>query len=633
MPDCVLDFSPQNIKLREFSETIMQDSIQKLSEHERVSFKEFITLVTWVFKFVFRLVKANTIVYLITYTFRSFSGLINTYIIAKILDKIVEIVQTESPSISTIYPYLGVLLGFNILAGVISWTRTYSRRAIELRLRYRMERELYMKLQSLGTQTLERPGINNKISRAQEALYNVIYYFYDTVDIFASFVTLLVTIGLLLSAIPLVVPLVLLFSIPQFLYDKKYMRLAWAFGYKHTEDWRKASASSGDLKDPGTLQEILVSNAHKFLDRKFLGFRNWYAEASVDLRKKWFLGLFSFGVFVDLSVYTGYFMIFFQLFLKQITVGTVFFRINIVDRFAREIGGLLNSYTNLFERSLRMKDLHSLFIAEPAFADGTERYPKFELGPKVEIEDVTFSYPSSKKRVLNDVNLKIASGEKVAIVGHNGAGKTTLVKLLVRMYLPNKGSISVNDVDLRNVAIESLYQNVGVLFQDFNSYDHLSVKDNVAIGDTGRPFSEEDMVDALDRADALDFVNDYPNKFNQILSERYEGGVRPSTGQWQKIAIARFFYRNAPLVIFDEPTAAIDAVSEYNIFNKIYGFFEGKTVIIISHRFSTVRNADRIVVLEKGRIIEEGSHEELMKKNGYYAKSFKLQAEGYSIAG
>ena len=149
-------------------------------------------------------------------------------------------------------------------------------------------------------------------------------------------------------------------------------------------------------------------------------------------------------------------------------------------------------------------------------------------------------------------------------------------------------------------------------------------------GDSMKKVDNDKVKRAAKDADAYEFIQDFPDQFDQLLNEKMKGGIRPSSGQWQKIAIARFFYRNAPLVIFDEPTAAIDAVSEYNIFNKIYKFFENKTVIIISHRFSTVRNADRIIVIEKGQVIEEGSHEKLMAKDGYYAKSFRLQAEGYS---
>ena len=198
------------------------------------------------------------------------------------------------------------------------------------------------------------------------------------------------------------------------------------------------------------------------------------------------------------------------------------------------------------------------------------------------------------------------------------------------MYLPNSGDVFIDGVSVKDIKADSLYENMSVLFQEYNTYSQLTAEENVWIGKPNEKKDRNAIIDALKKADAWDFVEEFPDGLDQILSERFKGGIRPSTGQWQKIAIARFFYRNAPFVIFDEPTAAIDAVSEYNIFNKIYEFFKSKTVIIISHRFSTVRNADRILVFENGRIIEQGSHKELMELNGYYAKSFKLQAEGYN---
>ncbi|KKT69349.1 MAG: ABC transporter, ATP-binding/permease protein [candidate division WWE3 bacterium GW2011_GWB1_44_4] len=255
---------------------------------------------------------------------------------------------------------------------------------------------------------------------------------------------------------------------------------------------------------------------------------------------------------------------------------------------------------------------------------------KLKEGPKIALDNVSFSYPNSEKRVLNNVSLTIQAGEKVAIVGHNGAGKTTLVKLLCRIYQPTNGKIVVNVDNLSSLALPSWYQNIGVLFQEFNTYPQLSVKENIYIGNASEQVDEVAIRLAAQSADAAAFIDEFPAKFDQILSEKFKGGIRPSTGQWQKLAIARFFYRNAPLVIFDEPTASIDAVSEYNIFNRIYDFFKQKTVIIISHRFSTVRNADRIIVLDHGEIVEEGTHAALMSNNGYYAKAFTLQAKGYA---
>ena len=215
------------------------------------------------------------------------------------------------------------------------------------------------------------------------------------------------------------------------------------------------------------------------------------------------------------------------------------------------------------------------------------------------------------------------------MVGHNGAGKTTIVKLLARIYQTTKGEILINGVNINALAINDWYKNLGILFQDYNFYSYLTVKENIYIGKSMKSVNDKKIIEAAKNADAYDFINEYKNKFDQIMSEKIEGGIRPSAGQQQKIAIARFFYRNAPLAIFDEPTAAVDAVSEYKIFNKIYRFFTNKTVIIISHRFSTVRNADRIIVIKKGKIVEEGSHNDLVKAGGVYHSAYKFQAEGY----
>jgi len=247
----------------------------------------------------------------------------------------------------------------------------------------------------------------------------------------------------------------------------------------------------------------------------------------------------------------------------------------------------------------------------------------------LEINDLNFRYREDSPLVLKDINLTIKHGEKIAIVGENGAGKTTLVKLILKMYEVGEGVIKVGGVDINKISNSSLYRNISVLFQNFNTYGHLSVKQNVIVGDISKKANDKEVIKALEMADAMSFVKEYKNGVDQILSEKFTDGIRPSTGQWQKIALARFFYRDSDIVIFDEPTASIDPVSEYKIFNRIYKHIKNKTVIIISHRFSTVRQADRIIVLSKGRIVEDGSHEELMKNDSLYAKTYRLQAKAY----
>ena len=287
----------------------------------------------------------------------------------------------------------------------------------------------------------------------------------------------------------------------------------------------------------------------------------------------------------------------------------------------------MSTINGSYEASLTIDEVMKIFELKPS-KDGNLKLDKLSRGPSILVRSLNFTYPNSSKRVINNLNLNIKSGEKIAIVGHNGAGKTTLIKLLLRFYNDFDGEILVNKANLKHLKISSWYRNIGVLFQEYNTYSNLTLLENVTLG---KPVTINNklILNSLKAAQAKSLVKEYENGLDQILSEKYKGGIRPSTGQWQKIAIARFFYRNAPLVIFDEPTAAIDAVSEKKIFDRIYRFFKGKTVIIISHRFSTVRNADRIIVFENGKIAEQGSHEELIKLGGVYKKSFDLQAEGY----
>jgi len=230
--------------------------------------------------------------------------------------------------------------------------------------------------------------------------------------------------------------------------------------------------------------------------------------------------------------------------------------------------------------------------------------------------------------VLDNLDITIDSGQKIAFVGENGAGKTTLIKLILGMYRPQKGNILINQKLLFSYSSREYYNSVGVLFQDFPRYGFLSVRENIMLGKSGE-VKDEKIWKVLERAQAKGFVSKYPNKLEQILDHKYKEGVTPSTGQWQKLAVARMFYRDPKLVIFDEPTASIDAEAEYKIFNEIFDFFKKKTVIIVSHRFSTVRNADKIFVIAKGKVAESGTHAQLLESNGIYASSYKKQAEGY----
>lgn len=608
---------------------IQKNSSSENEGYKKVSFVEALKISKWGISLYLKNQPAETLLYIITTIIRRMQDIMYTYIFARTLDELIKVLQEENASVDKMYSYLLVLLFYSIFETIISFINRRSFRTLRTKDRLLLKKELYLKLKSLGIQTLEQPEVNNKVFRSNDYIYQILPYVDESIEFTASIVKVIATSALVVSFMPSFIFIVLAVSIPYLFVDKKFRRQIYKLMFENTEKRRVANVCSWDLSDSKYLQEISVTGAFKYLDRKFTVFMDWLTKEDLKIDKKARIWSSSFGLLRDVTIFSGYLQIFSRFLKNQISIGNVTFWMRSLNILEESITSVVNYFNDLSENALQIKDVYLLFQTNPAFLDGDIEMEKLNSGPEVEFKKISFKYPNTDKFVIKDLDLKINKGEKIAIVGHNGAGKTTLVKLISKFYQASNGDIEINGINVNSIKSESLYENMGSLFQDFNQYGHLTVKENIQIGKTDIDFDETVMRKAAQTADALDFIEEYPKKFDTILSERYKGGIRPSTGQWQKIALARFFYRNSPLVIFDEPTAAIDANSEAKIFTKIYEFFENKTVIIISHRFSTVRNADRIIVLDDGQIVEQGTHEELIKLGGKYANSFKLQAEGY----
>lgn len=246
----------------------------------------------------------------------------------------------------------------------------------------------------------------------------------------------------------------------------------------------------------------------------------------------------------------------------------------------------------------------------------------------IEFREVSFSYPGTSIEVVHNLNLLLRTGECVALVGHNGAGKTTLVKLLTRLYEPTEGHIFIDDIPLEEYDLEDLRRHISALFQDFVEYE-MTARENVGFGYIEEIDHTERIIQAAQESGADTIIEALPEGYRTMLGRMFANGEQLSGGQWQKMALARAFMRNAPIVILDEPTAALDPESEAEIFGRMQKVTDGATTLLVAHRFSTVRLADRILVLERGQIIEDGTHEELLQLNGTYARLFHLQADAY----
>jgi ATP-binding cassette subfamily B protein len=297
------------------------------------------------------------------------------------------------------------------------------------------------------------------------------------------------------------------------------------------------------------------------------------------------------------------------------------------------VGGALNavfgSVNYMQEPLLFARDYFQLIDRQPKLVDRGHATPLTSAAaPEITFEKVAFTYPHAEKPVFTNLSFTVRGGEHVALVGENGAGKTTIIKLLLRFYRPTQGRILVDGIDLQDIAIESWYERVATLFQEFNQYP-LPITENIAIGRSTAPADQTQIEAAANQSGVTAFVEKYPYRWETVLDSSFEKGTEPSGGQWQRVALARAFYRDAPVLILDEPTSAIDAKAEYDIFNNIFERYQKRTAIIVSHRFSTVRRAHRIIVLDKGKIVEQGTHASLMQHNGLYHDLFSKQAEGY----
>jgi ATP-binding cassette, subfamily B, bacterial len=333
------------------------------------------------------------------------------------------------------------------------------------------------------------------------------------------------------------------------------------------------------------------------------------------------------GLLSTIAFYGAYAWIVVETIVGMISLGEMTMYLMVFRQGQSTFASALTSIGGMYEDNLYLANLYE-FLEQP-MPQAQGRITQGKSNDGIRFEHVSFSYPGSQKSVLNDISLHLPLGEKLAIVGENGSGKTTLIKLLTNLYTPTSGRILLDGVDLRDWDLDVLRQRIGVIFQNFVQYQ-FTVGENVGVGDVVNLEDRQEWSIAADKGMASPFIDTLPEKFDTQLGKWFKGGQELSGGQWQKIALARAFMRsNADILILDEPTAAMDAEAEMNIFNHFRSLTESKMVVLISHRFSTVRMADKIIVMANGAIIEQGSHEQLIAAAGRYAHLFSLQAAGY----
>lgn len=417
--------------------------------------------------------------------------------------------------------------------------------------------------------------------------------------------------------------------IPGFLAEKRFSKLKWNLWGEKGDKPLLAYRTTQYLQDRNKLQETKIFGTRGYLVNFLEGLHtDFYARQLKHLRNT--QGRMFAGITTEVLVAAGVTLWLIQKVLNRtMSLADYAFYSGIILQFGSSLSLIAGSLNYIYDNNEYMKDLYWLLDMKQKLPQSENPVFVNEDAPTIDFKNVSFKYPGNNEWALNDVSFTIKPGDSIAFVGENGAGKTTIIKLLLRFYDSSQGKILVNGTDVREIDLPSYYSHIGVLFQNFNDYP-FSVRDNIALGRVDDFDDNEKVHQAARVANADHFIKKYPKQYDQVLDVALKDGVEPSGGQWQRIALARALFRGADILILDEPTAAVDAKSEYEIFKTLEDHSEGKTTIIISHRFSTVRRAKNIYVMSGGKIIEQGSHAELMKnKDGLYKEMFDKQAEGY----
>jgi len=377
-----------------------------------------------------------------------------------------------------------------------------------------------------------------------------------------------------------------------------------------------------------TAKEIKLFGLTDFVVNRFEKLSKQYFELNKTLSiKRSALG-FLFNVIGTLSYYGAYVFVIYRVLSGVITLGELTFLSGAFNRLSRNLQSFFSKFTRISESALYLKDYFDFIdIKVESKSQVFTPIPKTILRG-FEFKNVRFTYPESDVEILKGVSFKIAAGEKLAFVGQNGAGKTTLVKLLLRFYEPTSGEILLDGININQFDKAKYQELFGAIFQDFFKYE-FTLKENIAIGDIDELDNQKKIEHAAVLSLADQVVKEVQDGYDQQLGKRFIRGQELSGGQWQKVALARAYMKDATVMVLDEPTSALDAKAESEVFDRFIGLTKNKTSIIISHRFSTVRQADKILVLSDGRVLENGTHDELMNKPALYSELFLLQAEGY----
>ena len=530
----------------------------------------------------------------------------------------------------SVFFYLLLELILFLISTAINHSRRLIQQLIQLQLANQIRSEIIRKALTLDLAFFEHPDYYDRLQNARrEGGYKPVELINDTFQIVQSMITLISFAALMLRFSPWLVLILLITSIPSFIAETRFSEQGFRLLTRRAPETRQINYLARLLTEDTAAKEIkLFKLGDTLLARYMTLFDKFFREDRALAVRRAMVG-FSLGLVATLGFYGSYAWIVWRTVQGTISLGDMTLYLSIFRQGQTTFQSILAGIGNIYENNLFMAHYHEFLDLKPQMqvaAPARKTSASFSRG--IEFRGVGFRYPENDEWVLRGVDLKIAPGEKIALVGHNGAGKTTLIKLLSRLYDPTEGAILIDGADIREIDPVDLRQKIGVIFQDFVRY-HLPVSENIGFGQIEEVDRMDKIVESARKSGADAMIENLPEGYQTMLGRWFHGGHELSLGQWQRVALARAFMRDAEILVLDEPTASLDAQTEYEIFQHFKELTDGKMAILISHRFSTVRMADRIVVIQGGSIAEMGSHEELLRSEGIYARLFSMQAEGY----
>jgi ATP-binding cassette subfamily B protein len=582
------------------------------------------------FKLVWETSKWMTCINALLRILKSATPLLILYVGKLIIDQVILLNQSKTALSSRhLWTLVGIEFGLAIVSDSLSRGITLMDSLLGDRFSNHTSIKIMSHAATLDLDQFENSTFYDKLERARQQTVGRTILLSQVLSQLQDLITMAFLGAGLLAFNPWLIILLLIAIIPAFLGEAYFNDKTYALSRRQTPERRELDYVRYLGASDETAKEVKIFNLSGFIINRFRQLSDQFYRDNKTLAIRRTAWGTLFAMLGSAGYYGAYVFMIVQAAEGKITIGSLTFLAGSFRQLRSLLEGILIRFTSVSQGAIYLQDFFDFFEIQPKIVLSTtpRPFPK-PIKHGFTFENVGFRYSNSDRWANRHLTFTMQPGEKIALVGENGAGKTTLVKLLARLYDPTEGRILLDGIDLREYDLDELRIQIGVIFQDFIRYQ-MSVNQNIAVGNINELNNTSLIQAASIQSMAHPLIERLPNKYEQMLGRRFNNGIDLSGGEWQKLALARAYMKDAQLLILDEPTAALDARAEYEVFQRFAELTKGKSAVLISHRFSTVRMADRILVLEKGQLIEIGSHEELLQKEGRYAELFKLQAMGY----